>query len=255
LAFGIAHEINTPIQYIGDNGHFLGDAFRDLLDVATAGSESGCSGASASGRSATATAVDVDYLRTEVPKAIGQLLEGVDHVARIVRAMKEFSHPGPVEKTPVDINRAIESIILVSRNEWKYSADLLTDLDPDLPRVPCLGSRLNQVILNLIVNAAHAISAVVQDSENKGTITISTRHCAEWAEIRVIDTGCGIPEAIRSQVFDPFFTTKDVGKGTGQGLALAHAVIVQEHGGTIGFESEEGSGTTFTIRLRLEQVV
>jgi len=197
--------------------------------------------------------MSLDYLRTEVPKAITQLLDGVEHVARIVRAMKEFSHPGPVEKAPVDINRAIESTALVSRNEWKYVAELITDFDPELPRVPCMAGEFNQVILNLIANAAHAIADVVQASPGaKGTIRISTRCHAPWAEIRVSDTGAGIPEAIQGRIFDPFFTTKPVGKGTGQGLSIAHTVIVQKHGGTISFESAPGAGTTFLVQLPLE---
>ena len=256
LAAGIAHEINTPIQYIGDNGKFLEDAFRDLLKFAEA-------------RRAPALALPPDmpaaalsqgdldegvleYLQGEVPRAIEQLIEGVDQVARIVRAMKEFSHPGPVERMPIDLNRAIESTILVSKNEWKYVADLETDLDRNLPPVPCVAGEFNQVILNLIVNAAHAISDVVRDSGSKGTIRISTRKQDESVEIRVSDTGCGIPPGIQSKVFDPFFTTKAVGKGTGQGLAIAHSVIVQKHRGLITLESEPGRGTSFIIQLPLE---
>jgi PAS domain S-box-containing protein len=243
LAAGIAHEINTPIQYIGDNGKFLEDGFRDLIafagshpNPADGGIEQGV----------------FDYLKVEIPRAITQLLEGVDHVARIVRAMKEFSHPGPVEKTPVNINRAIESTILVSRNEWKYVTEVTTDFDPDLPPVPCIPGEFNQVILNLIVNSAHAIADVVSDSGRKGIIHIATRQNGAQVEIRVSDTGAGIPEAIRSNIFNPFFTTKPVGKGTGQGLAIAHAVIVQKHNGALKVESEPGRGTTFIIQLPLE---
>jgi PAS domain S-box-containing protein len=258
LAAGIAHEINTPIQYIGDNAKFLDDAFRDLVAFVDPHPE--IAGALRNPDQADfVTAleravdnVDVDYLRNEIPKAIEQLLEGVAQVARIVRAMKEFSHPGQVEKAPVNINRAIESTILVSKNEWKYVADLTTDLDSELPPVPCLASEFNQVILNLIVNAAHAISDVVRDSNQKGSIRISTHRDGGWAEVRVSDTGAGIPEDIRAQIFTPFFTTKEVGKGTGQGLAISHSVIVKKHQGTIRFESEVGAGTTFVIRLPLE---
>lgn len=248
LAAGIAHEINTPIQYIGDNGKFLEEAFQDLLKVVPASAQ-GCGD-----QPLPYGSVDLEYLREEVPKAITQLLEGVQHVARIVRAMKEFSHPGPVEKTPVDINRAIESTILVSRNEWKYVADLITDLDPGLPRVSCIAGEFNQVMLNLIVNAAHAIADALKASSGaKGSIRISTRRHGPWAEIRVSDTGTGISEAIQSKVFDPFFTTKPVGKGTGQGLAIAHSVIVQKHHGTISFESRAGAGTTFLVRLPMDR--
>jgi len=254
LAAGIAHEINTPIQYIGDNGKFLEDAFKDLLKFADACGQSAAD-RGAEGKLPTQQEVDhgvLEYLREEIPKAIEQLIEGVDQVARIVRAMKEFSHPGPVEKMPVDINRAIESTILVSKNEWKYVADITTDLDQTLPPVPCVAGEFNQVILNLIVNAAHAIADVVRGTEQKGAIHISTRRDGAYAEIRISDTGGGIPESVRSKVFDPFFTTKPVGQGTGQGLAIAHSVIVQKHRGTITFESETGKGTTFVLKLPLE---
>jgi PAS domain S-box-containing protein len=256
LAAGIAHEINTPIQYIGDNGKFLEDAFRDLVKFADAHRElaeeqvAGTASLTVPTREALDDGV-FEYLRDEVPKAIEQLLDGVDHVARIVLAMKEFSHPGPIEKIPVDINRAIESTILVSKNEWKYMAELTTDFDQELPPVHCLAGEFNQVMLNLIVNAAHAISDVVKDSGNIGRIHVATRRDGPSVEIRVRDTGCGIPKANQTKVFDPFFTTKPVGKGTGQGLAIAYGVIVQKHGGSIQVESEPGQGTTFIIHLPL----
>lgn len=254
LAAGIAHEINTPIQYIGDNGRFLDEAFRDLLSVVPPREGEG-DGRPAEPAAPLGQDVDVDYLREEIPKAIHQLLEGVEHVARIVRAMKEFSHPGPVEKTLVDINRAIESTVLVSKNEWKYVANVTTDLDPHLPGVSCLPGEFNQVVLNLIVNSAQAIGEVTRDTGRKGEIRIRTRLDGAWAEIQVADSGPGIPAEIQSKVFDPFFTTKPVGKGTGQGLAIAHSVIVQKHQGTISFESSPATGTTFLIRLPLEAEV
>jgi PAS domain S-box-containing protein len=255
LAAGIAHEINTPIQYIGDNGKFLEDAFRDLIQFAEARAGKETAGA-APPLSQTAVEEGVlEYLREEVPKAITQLLEGVEQVARIVRAMKEFSHPGPVEKAAADINRAIENTILVSKNEWKYVADLTVDLDPNLPPIPCVVGEFHQVVLNLIVNAAHAIGCVVNDSGLKGKIHISTRQIDSAVEVRISDTGGGIPEAIQSKVFDPFFTTKPVGKGTGQGLAIAYSVVVQKHKGVLTFETEAGLGTTFIIQLPLVREV
>ena len=251
LAAGVAHEINTPIQYIGDNTKFLGDSFRDLQSVLEA-----CRSALADrDQTAAAAAIieekDVDYLVDEVPKAIEQTLDGVRHVAGIVRAMKEFAHPGTDEKTPVDINHTIENVITVARNEWKYIAEVVTEFDPSLPTIMALPGELNQVLLNLLVNAAHAVQAVQGNSSCKGQITFRTRRAGNRAEIQVRDTGCGIPPEIQSRVFDPFFTTKPVGKGTGQGLAIAHAVVVQRHGGTIGLESTVGHGTTFTISLPL----
>ena len=195
---------------------------------------------------------DLEYLREEIPKAIEQSLEGIGRVSKIVQAMKEFSHPGADEKTPIDINKAIESTITVSRNEWKYVAEMETDFDTGLPMVPCLPGDFNQVILNIIINAAHAIAGVVdKDSVDKGKIAISTTMDTDWAEIRISDTGTGIPEEIKDKVFDPFFTTKEVGRGTGQGLAISHSVVVDKHGGTITLETEEGQGTTFIIRLPL----
>jgi PAS domain S-box-containing protein len=259
LAAGIAHEINTPIQYVGDNTRFLKDAMGDLwglmqeygqaLEAVAGGEEIG------KVRQALAEAeaqADLTYLMTEIPKAIEQSLEGVDRVAKIVRAMKDFSHPGTGEKTAVNINLAIENTIMVARNEWKYVAELVTGLDPGLPLVSCLPDEFNQVLLNLIINAAHAIGEVVGGGGDKGKIAISTRQDGDWAEIRVQDSGTGIPEKIRPKIFDPFFTTKQVGKGTGQGLAIAHSVIVDKHGGTICCETEMGQGTTFIIRLPLE---
>jgi signal transduction histidine kinase len=196
----------------------------------------------------------VDYLRSEIPKSIGQSMEGIGRIATIVKAIREFSHPGSAEKAPVDLNGAVESTILVSRNEWKYAAELKTELDPGLPSVRCVPGELNQVVLNLIVNAVHAIAdKAPHNSGGKGLITVSTRGDGDWVEVRVTDTGTGIPEAARANVFNPFFTTKAVGKGTGQGLAIAHTVIVQKHGGSIRFETELGVGTTFIIRLPISE--
>ncbi len=197
-----------------------------------------------------AVEADVTYLSQEIPKAIHQTMQGVERVTKIVRAMKDFSHPGAEEKTSVDLNKAIESTITVARHEWKYVAEMRTEFDRALPLVSCLPGEVNQAILNLIVNAAHAIADVVGSSANaKGVITVTTRQSGPWAEIRIRDTGSGIPENIRSRIFEPFFTTKGVGKGTGQGLAIARAVVVDKHGGTIAFETQPSQGTTFVIRL------
>jgi PAS domain S-box-containing protein len=257
LAAGIAHEINTPTQYIGDNTRFLKDAFRDLETV-----REGYERLLAAARDNTMSAelvqqvtdalqsADAAYLFSEIPKAIDQTLEGVDRVSKLVSAMKEFSHPGTKEKIPLDLNHAIENTITVARNEWKYVANLETDFDPSLPRISCQPGEFNQVILNLIVNAAHAIADVVGKGDpEKGKITVQTRDTPEWVEIRIQDTGSGIPEKVRARVFDPFFTTKEIGKGTGQGLAIARSVVVDKHGGTIHFETGEGTGTTFIVRL------
>jgi len=164
--------------------------------------------------------------------------------------MKEFSHPGTKEKVPLDLNHAIESTIIVARSEWKYVAELETDFDPSLPMIPCLPGEFNQVILNLIVNAAHAIADVTQKGgPEKGLISVQTRDTADSVEVRIRDTGTGIPEEVRSRIFDPFFTTKEIGKGTGQGLAIARSVVVDKHNGSIQVETEDGKGTTFIVRL------
>jgi len=257
LAAGIAHEINTPTQYIGDNIRFLSDAFRDLQKVvASYGQLSEAAGSNSisdetmKAVAAAVEAADVSYLMEEIPKAIGQSLDGVTQVSTLVSAMKNFSHPGVKDKTPVDLNRAIESTITIARNEWKYVADMETDFDPSLPRVSCLPGELNQVVLNMIVNAAHAIGDVVgKEGSKKGKIRVQTRNSEGWAEIRIQDTGAGIPEKARPRIFEPFFTTKEIGKGTGQGLAIARSVIVDKHAGSIHFETELGKGTTFIIRI------
>ena len=263
LAAGIAHELNTPIQYVGDNTRFLQDSFADLRGLlraygalADAARSGPVPAALVEEVDAAAESADLEYLLDEIPNAITQSLEGVGRVAAIVRAMKEFSHPGTAHKTAVDLNRAIESTATVARNEWKYVADLVTDFDPDLPPVPCLPGELNQVFLNIIVNAAHAIGDVVGDGAGgKGTITVTTRAvpagAPTHAEIRIADSGTGIRPEILSKIFDPFFTTKEVGRGTGQGLSIAHGIVVEKHGGTIACESEVGRGTTFLIRLPL----
>lgn len=257
LAAGIAHEINTPIQYVSDNTHFLQRAFSGMMDLLDAYAELGK--AVKEGSLApeviqrveqAAKKVKGDYLRKQVPRAIEQTLEGLDRVAQIVRAMKEFSHPCADEKTLIDLNRAIETTVTVARNEWKYIADVELNLDRALEPVETIPGAINQVILNLVVNAAHAIADVVKDGSNgKGKIEITTCSRDGYVETRISDTGPGIPDAIKEKVFNPFFTTKAVGKGTGQGLAIARSVVVDKHGGRIFFEPRGGGGTTFVIQL------
>jgi PAS domain S-box-containing protein len=257
LAAGIAHEINTPTQYIGDNVEFLKDSFRDLTILLKsyerlfAAAQAGAvSNETVHEVSLAVEKSDAGYLLKEIPKAIDQTLDGVSRVSSLVGAMKDFSHPGTKEKVAIDLNRAIDSTITVARHEWKYVADLETEYDPALQQVSCLPGEFNQVILILIVNAAHAIADVIAKSgAEKGKIKVQTRKCTDWDEVRIQDTGGGIPASIRNRIFDPFFTTKEIGKGTGQGLAIARSVIVGKHGGAIHFETEEGKGTTFIIRL------
>ena len=244
LAAGIAHEINTPTQYVGDNLRFLKESFGEL-DTLLA--QLVMVGGEPAGK--LLSEADFDYLKEEIPRALNQSLEGVDRVAKIVRAMKEFSHPAR-EKTATDLNRAIQSTITVASNEWKYVAEVEMDLDASMPAVHCSPAEFNQVVLNMVVNAAHAIGDVVGDgAKGKGKIKVKTRPDGEWAVVEISDSGCGMPPHIQQRIFDPFFTTKEVGKGTGQGLAIAHNVVVDKHGGTIKVVSSPGAGTTFIIRL------
>jgi two-component system NtrC family sensor kinase len=257
LAAGIAHEVNTPTQYIGDNIRFLQQSFARITPLLRqherllrAFQDHTATPELAGAMRRAVEECDLNFLLEETPRAIEQSLEGIHNVARIVHSMKDFSHPGSAEKILVDINQAVESTLVVSANEWKYVANLVKDLQPDLPRVPCLPGELNQVILNLVVNAAHAIAGVVgTEPREKGSITLATRRDGDWVEIQVADTGTGIPEAIRDKVFDPFFTTRSVGQGTGQGLAIARNVIVSRHHGTLTFQTQERIGTVFIIRL------
>ena len=247
LAAGIAHEINTPIQYVGDNTRFLAEAFQDVLKVLDLQEKIGAVPETVQQEM---DEVDLPFLKGEIPKALDQCLEGINRVARIVKAMRDFSHPGSDKLEEVDLNRSIESTITVSRNEWKYVAELVQELDPYLPPVSCFQNEINQVVLNLIVNASHAVEEALRGSaETRGKITVSTAHSGDFAEIRVKDTGTGIPEHVRSRMFDPFFTTKAVGKGTGQGLAIVHTIVVERHKGQVNFETEMGVGTTFILRI------
>lgn len=260
LASGVAHEVNTPTQYIGDNIRFLKESYAGLERLLDAGqrlyatARSGCiDEALLAEIEALSAAIDVVYLRQEIPNAIQQSLEGLERVTKIVQAMKQFSHPDNGQKIALNLNKAIESTINVTRNEWKYVAEIKTEFDPALPQVPCLPGEFNQAILNIILNAVHAIEdACKGDANPKGIITIGTRALDAWVEIRISDTGPGIPPSARSRIFDPFFTTKEIGKGTGQGLSIAYNVITEKHKGTITFETEEGKGTTFIIRLPLQ---
>ena len=262
LAAGVAHEINTPIHYVAENVRFLKESFQDLhglLDSYSRFLETSqardLNGDAAAVVQEKVHEVDLEYLLSEIPAVLDQTMEGTTRVAEIVQAMKEFSHPGTGEKSAVDLNRAIQNAVTVGTNEWKDIAEVVTNLDPALPEVPGFFGELNQVLLNLIVNATHAIAEKNQAGTNgKGEISICTRQDGDCVELQVRDTGCGISESIRPRVFDPFFTTKEVGKGTGQGLALVHTIIVQKHAGAITFESEMGKGTTFIVRLPLDLV-
>lgn len=262
LAAGIAHEINTPIQYVGDNTRFLLTAYNRLVAIFNKYSE--IMVALKKGTIDPETVVEVElfckkkrlaYLLDEIPRAVNEALGGLDRIAGIVKAMKEYAHPGAEEKTLSDINKALDNTIVVSRNEWKYVADLKKKLDPSMPLVPCLPGELNQVFLNVIINAAHAVGDANKGAgREKGVIVVKSFHDSDWAYIQISDTGTGIPVDYRDRVFDPFFTSKEVGKGTGQGLAISHNVITEKHQGFLTFDTAEGEGTTFTVKLPLKVV-
>jgi PAS domain S-box-containing protein len=262
LAAGIAHEINTPSQFITDNTHFLVASFRQLQDVLAAHQAllaravtAGVCVEEAERVQAAQQTADLDYLVAEIPRTLEQTLDGLGRVARIVRSLKEFSHPNNAQSVAADLNRAIENAVTVSRHEWKYVAEVVTDFDPALPAVPCIIDEFNQVMLNLLVNAAHAIGSAQQAAGTcvLGRITIRTRFDDQAVLIDVQDTGTGIPPEIGHRVFEPFFTTKEVGKGTGQGLALVHTVIVMHHHGAVDFTTAAGCGTTFHLKLPRSQ--
>jgi signal transduction histidine kinase len=257
LAAGIAHEINTPNQYLGDNLRFIQQGFAGvakLIDALYRLLEAARKAEFAEDLVAEIDAIhchaDADYLADQIPKATRQSLEGVRHIASIVNAMKAFSHANGDHKVLTDLNQAIENTLIVCQNQWEPVADIITDLDPSLPLVPCIPGAFNEVVLNLVLNAVQAIADVVGNHPKvKGRITVQTRRTIDGVDIRIRDSGTGIPQDIHERVFDPFFTTREPGKGIGQGLAIAHAIVVQKHHGTITFETELGQGTTFTVRL------
>ena len=256
LAAGIAHEINTPAQYVGDNTRFLKGEFDRLLKVVDSyAAQLDMSGPGLSWQERsdqikeTLEELDFDFIREEIPQAIDQSLEGIERVSHIIKAMKDFSHPGKGSMEPANLNDAIRSTATVCTNRWKYTADIEYDLDPEHTAVPCFLGELNQVILNLIVNAADAIGSNEVLEGRKGLIRVQTRTLEDAFQIRVSDNGGGMPEEVRAKIFDPFFTTKDVGKGTGQGLSISRDVIVNKHHGTLECETEQGVGSVFVISL------
>jgi PAS domain S-box-containing protein len=251
LAAGIAHEINTPSQFVGDNINFLKSSFGDIFDLVNTIKEKKAANDADIDVESLLDEHDFDYLKEEIPESIDQSLEGISRVSKIVNAMKDFSHPGSADKQKIDLNRSIESTVIVARNEWKYLADLDMHFADHIPLVECLPGELNQTILNMIVNASHAIEEKYKGSQ-KGHIEITTNCDRENVTVTITDDGAGIPQHVIDKVFDPFFTTKEVGKGTGQGLAIAYSVIVDKHGGTLSVTSTPGEGTCFTITLPCE---
>lgn len=260
LAAGIAHEINTPTQYVSDNTRFAYDSLDDINVVLKkykkllkAAKKGAINAELLREIEEEIDSKDIEYLMEEVPDALKQAIEGINRIGKIVQSMRTFTHPGVARKMSADLNKAIESTLAVAQNEWRYVADLETDFDENLPPVPCLLDEFNQVILNILLNATHAISEVVGDGNHgKGKIRVSTARIGDsCVEVRISDTGGGIAKDAQSRIFDPFFTTKEFGKGTGQGLAISHNIIVKKHNGQLDFETKPGIGTTFIIRLPL----
>lgn len=246
LAAGVAHEINTPIQFIGDNVQFLGNAIEVLMTALDPGPADHGTAGQLSGHA------DLEFVREEAPMAIKETLDGVERVSGIVKAMKAMSHHDAGPHALADINKAITDAVTFARHEIKYVADVALDLD-DIPPVMCNVADLGQVLLNLLVNAAHAIADVVTGTGQRGRIEVRSRSVGDQVVVDVSDSGAGVPVEIQHQLFEPFFTTKAVGKGTGQGLAMARAIIAGNHGGDISFTSSAGAGTCFSIRLPLQQ--
>lgn len=256
LASGIAHEINTPTQFISSNINFLEETFAEILE-----SVDQISALTHEKSSDLADKIDdlleqLDWqdLKAEISDALKQSRDGASMIGSIVKAMKEFSHPGTKNQEIADINRLIETTVTVARNEWKYVANVETVLKPDLPEILCYCNELSQVILNMIVNSSHAIAEKLGATPEgrKGNIKISTDFDLDKIIITIQDSGTGIPEKIQNRVFDPFFTTKNIGRGTGQGLAIAHDVITEKHGGQLNFTTVKDEGTTFKIELPID---
>jgi PAS domain S-box-containing protein len=242
LAAGVAHEINTPIQYLSDSVSFIREGVKELLEYIDA--------LRASMPQPPDADENVEDLRKEMPPALALVADGLTRIAEIVRSMKDFAHADQNEMCEVDLNRTIASTLVIARSEYKPVAEVETSFG-HIPPIVCHAGQINQVVLNIVVNAAHAIADKVQRTGAIGKITVSTRVEGSQVIIAIGDTGTGIPETIRSNVFDPFFTTKEVGRGTGQGLSIARAVVVKGHGGELDFTTEMGKGTTFFIRLPL----
>jgi PAS domain S-box-containing protein len=253
LAAGVAHEINTPIQFISDSVRFARDAVADIAavyDKYRKIRDFPTSGAALAEQLRELDVVeaqaDTAFLFEQLPGALERAMEGLQQVANIVRATKDFAYPTTREKRPANINKALQSTLTIGKREYAEIANVQADLG-ELPLVPCHIGELNQVFLNLIINAAHAI----HDRKRGGRGTITVRTFLEWSNVLIVigDDGDGIPESIQPLIFDPFFTTKDVGRGSGQGLAIARSVVVDRHGGSLEFETKHGEGTQFFVRI------
>jgi signal transduction histidine kinase len=256
LAAGIAHEINTPMQFISDNTNFIKESFESFseylmeLNLKLLEDENITIEELQEFNKQKEEELDLNFLMEEIPEAIGQTIEGIERVTKIIKSMKEFSHPSSKDKVLTDLNKNIENTVTITKNEWKYAAEVEMNLSSELPLVKCLPDEINQVLLNITVNAAQAIEEKLgKHPESKGKISFSTFVEGDFAVITIEDSGIGIPKENLQKIFDPFFTTKDIGRGTGQGLAIAMDIIVNKHGGILDVESEPNVGSKFTIKL------
>ncbi len=243
LAAGVAHEINTPVQYINDNINFVRESVQELLDRVDK--------LQAAQQPAMGDDADLLYIKTNLPAALVSSSEGLKRISEIVNSLEEFSRPDQNAKSSCDMNQTVQSTLVVASNNYSHVAELETHFG-ELPPVTCYVAEVRQAVHNLIANAVDAISEVFKMTGVKGRLTVSTYRENDHAIISIADTGAGIPEAIRQKIFDPFFTTKVVGQGIGQGLTIASNIIVRKHGGSVSFQSDPGMGTTFTVRLPID---
>ncbi|SDK93119.1 PAS domain S-box-containing protein [Maridesulfovibrio ferrireducens] len=249
LAAGLVHEVSTPCNYIQNNINYVMDTFAVVQNVIRKLKE--LPGADQhEDVAALLSQLETESLLTEIPEALNESKQGIEHIIRIVRSANQFAHPSNNKMTSANMNEAVRNSVTITTNEWKYSADVKLNLDQNLPPVPCVVDQIHQVIINLIVNAVHAIVPKLKSGEfEKGVITLGTSFDDSWIMLTCSDNGTGIPEKVRDLIFNPFFTTKEIGKGTGQGLTIARTLVVKNHGGELTFETEEGKGTTFTVLL------
>jgi signal transduction histidine kinase len=250
LAAGVAHEINNPIGYIFSNFNTLSTYLERLFAMLAAYEAAETTVAEpqvAAGLAAMRRKVELDFLKEDIPVLMSESKEGIVRVRKIVQDLKDFSRvQDDSDWQWVNLHQGIDTTLNIVNNEVKYKADIVKQYG-DLPEIECLPSEINQVIMNIVVNAAHAIGPA------RGTITIRTKAVGDNAVLEISDTGGGIPKENMARIFDPFFTTKPVGKGTGLGLSLSYG-IVQKHSGQIEVESELGKGTTFRIVLPIRHV-
>jgi signal transduction histidine kinase len=256
LASGLAHEINTPAQYISNNLAFIQESMetiQEMLDSAQSLTESTADTEEAKAFGVTCPPDDIEFLLEELPKAISQSRDGIAHISKIVQSMKEFSPHEGGEKMRADIHKILDSIITVTHNASKEVASFKRCYDSSLSKILCNVDELRQVFLNLIINSIQAIESSQKQRTDLGEIVITTESEDEFVSISIADSGDGVPEEISDRIFDPFFTTKDVGEGSGQGLNICYEIIVNKYGGAIETRNVPDSGAIFTVRLPVKK--